>query len=43
MTVVLSELIFMEIKVQILGAHIDILVDNMLSGRNDHLEPSGMN
>ena len=26
----------MEIKVPILGTHIDIIIDNVLSGRNDH-------
>ena len=31
----------MEIKILNLGTHIDILINNMLGGRNDHLERSG--
>ena len=33
----------MEIKIPNLGTHIDILINNVLGGRNDHLEPSGKN
>ena len=39
----LSELKIMEIKVPTLGTRIEILINNVLSGRNDHLEPSMKN
>ena len=43
-TVVLSKLKVMEIKVRVLGTHIDnTSINNVLSGRNDHLEPLGKN
>ena len=41
--VVLPKLQFMETKLPILGAHIDTLTNKVLSGRNDHLEPSRIN
>ena len=37
----LSELKSVEKKVPILGTQVDILINNVLSGKNDHLEPSG--
>ena len=42
-TAVLSELKFMKTKVPILGIHIDLITDNVLNGRNNHLEPSRKN
>ena len=40
---VLPELKLIETKIPILETHMDILVNNVLSRRNDHLEPSGKN
>lgn len=42
-TVVLSELKLMEIKILVLGTHIAVRINNVLSGRNDNMEISGKN
>ena len=42
-TVVLPEIKFMEINVPNLETHIDILTNNVLSGKNDCLEQSRKN
>ena len=39
--VVLSKVSFMVKKVLVLGTHADILINNVLSETNDHLESSG--
>ena len=40
---VLSELKLKEIKVLVLGTHIVVRINKVLSGRNDDMEPSGKN
>ena len=42
-TVVLSELKLTEIRVVVLGTHIVVRINNVLSGRNDDMEPSRKN